>query len=138
MSDSYEDIIHLPHPVSKRHAPMSMMNRAAQFAPFSALSGHEAAILEQARYTEEPLEMDEHLGQTLDRQLQWLLAHLVERPLLEITFFQPDERKSGGRYVTTEGILKRLDEYEQCLVLEEGARIPLLSILELKEKERRE
>ena len=92
----YDDIIHLPHHVSKRHPQMSLQNRAAQFSPFAALTGHEDAIRETARQTDSFAELDEDRKELLNRQLQFIKAMLAQKPECEITYFQPDQKKDGG------------------------------------------
>ena len=119
----YDDIINLPHHVSNKHPRMSPIDRAAQFSPFAALTGHDAAIKETARLTEERLELDENRKELLDARLQLLREHLGEKPTVTFTFFEPDERKSGGAYVTVTGSVKKIEEYENKIILEEGASI---------------
>lgn len=115
----YADIIDLPHHVSRRHPQMSLMNRAAQFAPFSALSGYDAVIAEAGRLTEGEAVLEEDRLQELDRKLA-MLRGLPSLPRVRITFFQPDERKEGGKYGTVEGTVRRIDEVEKTIYLQEG------------------
>lgn len=128
----YEDIIHLPHPVSKSHPPMPISDRAAQFAPFSALTGHYAALQETARRTEERVELDEAAKTLLDERLKFLRSRLDEQPVIHLTYFQPDEKKQGGAYISITGVIKRIDAYRQLLVMEDGLRIPLRDVFELE------
>lgn len=132
MSGPYDDIIHLSHPTSKNRPRMSIHDRAAQFSPFAALSGHAAAIAETARLTDRKLELDEDTKAELDRRQAILLEHISERPEITITWFRPDEKKAGGAYVTTTGRLKKIDEIERVLVLTDGARIPLEDVAGLE------
>lgn len=132
MSGPYDDIIHLPHPTSKNRPRMSIHDRAAQFSPFAALSGHAAAIAETARLTDRKLELNEDTRAELDRRQAILLEHISERPEVTVTWFRPDERKSGGAYITTTGRLKKIDEIERVLVLTDGARIPLEDVAGLE------
>ncbi|MBQ9766731.1 MAG: hypothetical protein IJW37_01320 [Lachnospiraceae bacterium] len=125
----YDDIIDLPHPVSKKHPQMPLLDRAAQFAPFAALTGHDAAIKETARLTEEELFLDENSKELLDAELQYVLEHLSEHPEVTVTYFQPDERKSGGAYVTVTGRVKKVDMYERRIVLAEGGMIPMDEVI---------
>lgn len=118
----YDDIIGLPHHVSETHPRMSLRDRAAQFAPFAALSGHHEAVKEAARLTEERTEQDEYLRAELDEKLQRILQQ--DQPV-SITCFVPDAVKSGGKYVTLTGSIKRVDEYARTIVLTDGRRIPL-------------
>ena len=128
----YDDIIELPHHVSKKHTQMPLYDRAAQFAPFAALTGHEDAIRETARLTEDEILLDESSKELLDERLQYLLEHLTERPEVTVTYFMPDERKSGGAYVTVTGVVKKVDEYRGRIVLEDGREIDFADIVELK------
>ena len=132
MSGPYDDIIHLPHPTSKNRPRMSIHDRAAQFSPFAALSGHAAAIAETARLTDRKLELDEDTRAELDRRQAILLEHISERPEVTVTWFRPDERKEGGAYITTTGRLKKLDEAERILILTDDTRIPLEAVVSLE------
>ena len=132
MSGPYDDIINLPHPTSKRHPRMPVRDRAAIFSPFAALSGHGAAIAETARLTERRMELDEDTKAELDRRQAVLLAHIGEQPEVTVTWFQPDERKDGGAYVTTTGRLKKLRELERALLLADGTEIPLKDVVALE------
>ena len=132
MSGRYDDIIGLPHPTSQRHPRMPIRERAAIFSPFAALSGHGAAIAETARLTERRMELDEDTRAELDRKQAVLLEHMDEQPDVTITWFQPDERKDGGAYLTATGRLKKLRELERLLVLADGAEIPLEDVVALE------
>lgn len=122
---NYDDIIHLPHPVSKTHPPMSMMARAAQFAPFAALTGHNAAIAETARLTEEEHDLSETEQDELNRKMAWLQEHISEQPAINITHFVPDGRKAGGAFRQTAGHLKRIAPVERLIILTDGQTIAL-------------
>ncbi len=134
MSDAsgYEDIIGLPHHVSRTHPHMAPLDRAAQFSPFAALTGHEAAIAETARRTEERVELDEDRKIVLDEKLQILRAHLTERPKIAITYFKPDEKKEGGAYLTARGSIKKIDEYAGCLVMEDETILPIADLFAIE------
>ena len=132
MSGRYDDIIGLPHPTSQRHPRMPIRERAAIFSPFAALSGHGAAIAETARLTERQIELDEDAWAELDRRQAILLEHIDEQPEITITWFQPDEKKDGGTYVTTTGRLKKLDTVQRVLVLLDGTSIPLEDVAGLE------
>ena len=132
MSGPYDDIINLPHPTSQRHPRMPVRDRAAIFSPFAALSGHGAAIAETARLTERRMELDEDTRAELDRKQAVLLEHIDEQPEITITWFQPDEKKDGGAYLTTTGRLKKLRELERLLVLADGTEIPLEDVVALE------
>lgn len=99
----YDDIIHLPHHVSARHPQMPPEERAAQFSPFAALSGHEEAIRETARLTEDCALLDEDRREELNEQLLVLREREDREPEIAVTYFRPDVRKSGGAYVTFRG-----------------------------------
>ena len=129
--EEYDDIINLPHHVSKNHPPMPMMNRAAQFAPFAALTGYDAVINETGRLTDGFIELDENKKEQLNRRIAELLEEIDERPLVTITFFKPDERKVGGSYSTVSGQLKKVDEYQQLLILEDDTAIPFNCIFDI-------
>jgi hypothetical protein len=105
--DIYKDIINLPHHTSKRHQRMPMYNRAAQFSPFAALTGHDAAIREAARTTEELVIQDESAMNELERKFLLLSSKLNEQPVISITYFKKDALKKGGSYVTVDGIIKK-------------------------------
>lgn len=129
MSGRYDDIIDLPHPVSQRHPQMPLADRAAQFSPFAALTGLDAALQETARLTDQRITLDEYEQAELDKMLQAVREAAPQHPAVEITYFQPDARKAGGQYVTSVGHVKRIAEYEQQLILTEGTCIPLAEII---------
>ena len=128
----YEDIINLPHHVSKTRPQMSMLDRAAQFSPFAALTGYDAAIKETGRLTDEKIELGEEAKAALDRKQAYLMEMIGEQPEISITYFLPDARKSGGAYVTITGNLKRFDEYERLLILTDGRKIPMDDIADIE------
>lgn len=128
MSD-YDDIIDLPHYVSASRMPMSMESRAAQFAPFAALSGHDAAIAETARLTSAKSELSAEDFQRMSRRLSLALESASP---VDITYFLPDETKQGGRYVAADGIVKRIDTVDGTLTLSDGRQIPLADILAIE------
>lgn len=131
MSVKYEDIINLPHHVSKTRPQMPMSDRAAQFAPFAALTGYDSAIKETGRLTDNRIELDEEALTALSMKLQLLMDAIDEEPEVEITYFKPDERKAGGSYLKITGIVKKLDEYERVLVLISGQKIKLDDIMDV-------
>ena len=128
----YDDMIHLPHPTSARHPRMPLSERAAIFSPFAALSGHAAAIAETARLTDQRVELDEDTKAELDRKQAVLLEHLAEQPEVTVTWFQPDERKDGGFYVTTVGRAKKIDEFKRILSMVGGQEIVLDDIVQIE------
>ena len=132
MTDNYDDIIHLPRHVSKRHPQMSLYNRAAQFAPFSALTGYGEAIAETARQTNPKIEMMEDDRQLMDRKLLLLTNHLEEEPTITITYFQPDGRKSGGQYLTITGVVKAIRTNERIIMMKDRTKISIDAIVGLE------
>lgn len=131
MNHPYNDILALPHPVSPNHPPMPLIDRAAQFAPFAALTGFEAAVLEAARLTETRPELDENRKEELNTCLQILKACGQSRPQAEICYFKPDERKSGGACVTVTGAVKKIDDFSHCVTMADGTVIPMEDIVRI-------
>lgn len=132
MTGPYDDIIDLPHPTSARHLRMPAADRAAQFSPFAALTGYEAAIRETARLTERRVELDEDTKAELDRRLRLIAGHLAERPTVCITYFLADGKKEGGSYQTATGFIKKIDEFQQVVVMMDGTLIPIDDIYEVE------
>lgn len=130
MNDSYDDIIGLPHHVSPTRPQMPLENRAAQFAPFAALTGHDDAIAETARQTEAPVEQSPDRLIELSHKLACALS-LPEAPSLTITYFKPDSRKSGGAYATVEGTIKKVEKDFNILILSDNTEIPLDAISDI-------
>ena len=128
---NYDDIIHLPHHRSKKHAPMPIIDRAAQFSPFAALTGHDEAIKETARFTDRKIELDEYEIAALDEKLQMIKEKLKSCPEITVTYFHKDLRKDGGEYVTVTGSVKKMDEYMKCLIMNEETRISIEDIIEI-------
>lgn len=129
MNKKYEDIISLPHPVSKSHPQMSMEERAAQFSPFQALSGYGSAIKETERITLPRLELSESSQEEIKRKLDWIEEHIAERPAVKMTYFLPDVKKDGGDYVVKGGNVKRIDEVNSLIYFENGEAIPIRELL---------
>lgn len=130
----YDDILHLSRPVSPNRARMSMIDRGAQFSPFAALVGYDAAIAETARLTDFRIELTESAKLELSEQLRFLAESIRAHPTVNVLWFLPDERKSGGSYVRTKGRVKKVDACREMLVLEE-LEIPFGSIYELERVE---
>lgn len=131
-ANPYEDMLHLPHPVSAVHPRMPMINRAAQFSPFAALTGYDAAILEAARLTEERIELDESRKAVLSQALAIVQQHMEDRPEITVTYFKADEKKAGGAYITTSGPIKKIDELDGSLTMLDGEKIPMEDIFDLE------
>lgn len=123
--NEYDDIINLPRHQSTKHAHMSRINRAAQFAPFAALTGYDAAIHETARFTNEKLELEEEGINILNEQIQLIYERISEKPYVEIIYFLPDIRKSGGEYVTVSGNVRRIDDFKREIIFTDDLRIPM-------------
>ena len=124
----YEDIVNLPPHISKRHPQPTMMDRAARFAPFAAITGYEEMVLEEARVTEERIDLDEGTLSLLNEKLNMIQEFLDEEPEVTITYFEPDKKKSGGAYVNITGIVKRIDEYEHFVIMTDGKKIRIEDI----------
>ena len=127
----YDDIINLPHHRSKTHPHMPLIDRAAQFAPFAALTGYGDAIDETARLTDVRPDLDEQQLSELNERLLQIMAK--PNSVVRITYFVPDEKKSGGRYEQAEGVIKKIDEIAKVIVMDGGEKIPLSDIVELNE-----
>ncbi len=132
MNNRYDEIMGLPHHVSKTRPQMPMSDRAAQFAPFAALTGYDSAIKETGRLTDERIELDEEALTALDRKYQLLIEALDDAPEVTIIYFQPDERKAGGQYVSATGTVKKVDTFGRRILLQDGTRIPLDSVYDLR------
>lgn len=132
MKDLYEDIINLPHHVSKTRPQMPMSDRAAQFAPFAALTGYDAAIKETGRLTDDKIELDEEALTALDMKYQLLMDAFDNAPEVTITYFQPDERKAGGKFVSAVGAVKKIDDFERRITMRDGAKIPMDDVLSIE------
>lgn len=130
--DNYNDIINLPHHVSSKRPQMPMIDRAAQFSPFAALTGYDDAISETGRLTDEKIDLSEEEKEVLDRKQQFLLEKIDERPALTVTYFVPDAKKSGGAYVTKSGNLKKIDAIERWMQLTDGTKIPLDDVADIE------
>ena len=129
--EKYKDIIDLPYPGKSKHTRMPVGDRAAQFAPFAALTGFGAVLKETERITEKRIELDEYEKEKLNEKMRMVMEEKKSRPEITVTFFVPDEKKDGGAYVTISGHIKRVDEESHCLVLEEGERILLEDVFDL-------
>lgn len=129
----YDDILHLSHPISRRHPPMPLQDRAAQFMPFAALTGHEDAVRETARLTDSRVELDEGQREKLDQRLSLLLKSMYECPGLEpeitVIYFRPDEKKAGGAYVSVSGRVQKVDGYRRRILLKDGTALPMDEIV---------
>ena len=131
MAENYEDIINLPHHISKKHRPMPREARAAQFAPFAALTGYESDVNEAARYTGKRRELGEYETERLNRRINEIRDGIHGNAEVIITYFKPDEKKAGGEYLSIGGRVRKIDDYGRTLTLTSGALIPLDDISEI-------
>lgn len=131
MTDNYDDIKHLTRPQYDDLHPMSMSDRAAQFSPFAALVGYGDAVAETARLTDSRIELTEDEINELNTNLNRLLDNLDEQPEIRVTYFVPDEKKSGGKYVDKVGVVRIYDSYANELVFMDGARVAVSDMYSL-------
>ena len=127
----YDDIINLPHHISKKHPQMSLYARSAQFAPFAALTGFEEAVKETARETNGRIDIEDELKSILDGKLQIILEQIKNHPEISITYFIADSKKNGGEYVTVTGLVKKVDLYNQYIYLIDNTEIPINEIIDI-------
>lgn len=128
---NYDDIISLPHHISTVHPHMPALDRAAQFSPFAALTGYEAAITETARLTDTKIELDTDKKAELDDRLQLIRDYILMEPEITITYFIPDAQKEGGSYLQAAGAVKKLDDTEHKVIMKNGTVIPINEICEI-------
>ena len=121
----YADIIDLPHHQSERRQKMSNYDRAAQFSPFAALTGHADSIKETARLTDDYNEPSEQMKAIMNKKILFLMEQLENQPEITITFFKPDEKKEGGAYITITGVVKKIKTYERQIQMTTGDLIPI-------------
>ena len=128
----YDDIINLEHHVSTKHSKMSLENRSAQFAPFSALTGYEEAVTEEARVTESRIAIDEEAKIEVNEKLNYIMKNLDKNIIVSVTYFEKDKKKQGGRYKTIKGIIKKIDDFRKTIEMQTGE---IIKIEELKKIE---
>lgn len=129
---AYDDIINLPHPTSANHPRMSMHNRAAQFAPFAALTGYEDAIDEEGRLTEDKIELDEQRREALDEKIRLLMDHKELNPSVKITYYVPDEKKEGGAYKEHVGTIKKIDTLKHIICFDDGVELSVENLFDVE------
>lgn len=129
--EQYEDMLLMQRPTSTKHPRMSLYDRAAQFSPFAALTGHEEIIGETGRVTDEKVVLTEQKKEELDRILHVLMEQREETPLVQVTYFRPDDKKEGGCYLTATKRLVRVNRRERFLLFEDGLQISVDDIYEL-------
>lgn len=132
MKNNYDDIINLPHHVSETRPQMPMIDRAAQFSPFAALTGYDSAIKETGRLTDAKIELGEEALTILNMKFQVLLDNLDDSPEVIFTYFKPDERKAGGSYIDVSGTVKKVDDFERLFVMQDGTKIPIDDVLSIE------
>ncbi len=113
---------------------MAVSDRAAQFSPFAALTGHDAAIKETARLTEKRVELVEYIKEAINRKLQIIVDRIKEHPEIVVTYFKPDEKKDGGAYVTAAGMAKKIDQYQRVVIMNDDTEIPIDEIISIDGK----
>lgn len=128
----YDDIINLPHHVSKKHPQMSLETRSAQFAPFASLAGYEDDIIETERFTDDREEIGEEQIEIINRKLNILKDKIKDKPKILITYFVPDKKKAGGTYKTVTANIKKIDEYKRIIILDDGIQIPITEIVDIR------
>ncbi|MBQ4628101.1 MAG: hypothetical protein IJB44_03380 [Clostridia bacterium] len=131
MNGKYDDIIDLPHHVSPTRPQMPIADRAAQFSPFAALTGYDDEIKETARLTDDMIEMNEEALNMLNMKFQMLIDRLNDKPKVIFTYFQPDERKDGGAFLTIEGVVKKVDVFERIVILQDGTKLQMDNVLDI-------
>lgn len=129
--NNYEDIINLPHHVSKKHPQMSMWSRSAQFAPFAALTGYDEAVKETARLTDRRIDIDEGLKNILNNKLQYILDNKTLQPEITFTYFVYDNKKEGGKYIEKTGVVKKIDLNEKYIMLKDKTKISIDEIINI-------
>jgi len=129
----YEDMVYMPHHVSLRHPHMSRRNRAAQFAPFAAVTGHEESIGEVARYVEEKIELDDNQKELVDNKIRAVFNSAGEKRKVSIIYFKRDKRKKGGGYFIVRGFIEKFDEWTREVVMVRNVRIPVEDIYDISQ-----
>lgn len=128
----YEDIIHLPRPTSKKHPQPTMMERAARFAPFAAITDYEEMVLEEARTTEARVHLDENALTLLNEKLNIVQDFLDRMPEITVTYFEPDKKKSGGAYISITGTVQRIDKYKRLIIMNDDKKIQIDDVYKLE------
>lgn len=131
----YDDMVNLPHHVSAFHPQMPVSERAAQFSPFAALTGYDDAVRETGRLTDTKIELEEDAKEILDEKLRMMQERIEEHPMAEITYFQPDDKKEGGFYVTVSGNIKKIDGYKKSVIMQNGMEICIEDISDISMRE---
>lgn len=132
MNKNYDDIINLPHYVSKKRPQMSIEARSAQFAPFAALTGYDERVKETARLTDEKIELEDGQKEILNNKLLYILENINMKPEINFTYFVPDTKKSGGKYIDKTGIIRKIDMVEQYIQFTDKSKIDINNILSIE------
>lgn len=130
----YDDIIELAHPTSHNHPRMSLYDRAAQFSPFSALTGLDEAVRETSRLTDRKIEWDEYILDRLNKEIAAIKENLGNKQEITVTYFRPDAKKAGGAYVTHTGSLRKIDEYHRVMIMDDKTEIPMEQISDISRR----
>ncbi|MBE6903442.1 MAG: YolD-like family protein [Ruminococcaceae bacterium] len=128
----YEDIINIPRHVSPKYSQPTMMDRAARFHPFAAIDGYEEMVLEEARVTEDYIELEEGTLALLNKKLNIIQNFIDKKPTVKITYFEPDDKKSGGAYINITGTVKCIDKYKQLIIMSDGKKIKIKDIYNIE------
>ena len=131
MSNPYDDIINLPHHVSATRPPMPMIDRAAQFSPFAALTGYDSAIKETGRLTDDKVELSDEAYELLNQKFQQISEHLDEHGEVRLMYFVPDAHKEGGAYRSLTGRIKRIDEIERVIIMQDRTKVPMDDVIDI-------
>ena len=132
MNKNYDDIINLHHHVSNKRPRMSIEQRSAQFAPFAALTGYDEAVKETARRTDKKIELDDGQKEILNNKLLYILENINIKPEITFTYFVPDNKKSGGKYIEKTGIIRKIDMVEQYVQFLDKSKININDIIEIE------
>ena len=132
MTEKYNNIIDLPRHVSSKRPQMPVINRAAQFAPFAALKGHDLAVRETERLTKDRLDLDQYMKDELDMKLKIIVDRINDHPEIKITYFEPDPKKAGGAYLSNTSTVKKIDEYEKLVIMTNGKVISIKEIINIE------
>lgn len=128
--NNYADIINLKRPVSN-HNHLSIESRASQFSPFAALTGYDSEVKETARITDKRIEIDDGLREMLNVKLNYLNDHIRENPNISITYFVKDSKKDGGKYLTKQGTIKRIDTVNEIIKFNDNMVIPMNDMINI-------
>ena len=132
MDKNYDDIINLPHYVSKKRPQMSIEARSAQFAPFAALTGYDEQVKETSRLTDKRIELEDGQKEILNNKLLYILENINMKPEINFTYFVPDNKKSGGKYIERTAIIRKIDMIEQYIQFIDKSKININDIIEIE------